>query len=455
MGKENGTLIPRDREIASSQDRKIAKTYVVSISRSYEKHVNIQKLKSPLPKGLWRNLAIFFAILGPGIITANVDNDAGGIATYSIAGAQFGLSFLWVVAPVIFCLVVVQEMSARMGAVTGKGFADLIRENFGAKLTFYVMLALLLTNLGNTMSEFSGVAASLEIFGVTKYLSVPISAVLVWVLVVKGTYKVVERVFLAACVFYLSYVVSGFMASPNWGDVGRAMASPKLYFDAPYLYLLIGIIGTTIAPWQLFFMQSSIVEKGVDADSLSHSRWDSLIGCLMAGIVVFFIIVACATTIYPAGVRIETAKDAAIALEPLAGRYCSALFAFGLFNASIFAATVLPLSVAYYICEGLGWEAGVNKKFSEAPQFYTLFTATIIIGMGVVLIPNFPLFKMMVLSQVVNGVVLPLLLVLMVVLINRREIMGRHVNGKVWNSVTWITIIGIIALTVLMFGAYF
>jgi Mn2+/Fe2+ NRAMP family transporter len=409
-----------------------------------------QKIKVPAPKGFWRNIVIFLAVLGPGIITANVDNDAGGIATYSVAGARFGYQLLWAVGPVVFALIVVQEMSARMGAVTGKGLADLIRENFGAKITFYAMLALLFTNLGNTMSEFSGVAASLEIFGVSKYISVPSAALLVWLLVVKGTYKVVEKVFLVACLFYVTYIISGFLAEPNWGDVGTAMIAPPLRFDAPYIYLLIGIIGTTIAPWQLFFLQSSIVDKGVGVEHYKHSRWDAVIGCVMAGVVVFFIMVACAATLHPAGIRIESAADAALALKPLAGKYCSWLFAFGLFNASIFAATVLPLVVAYYVCEGLGFEAGIDKDFSEAPQFYGLFTATILIGMGVVLIPDFPLFKMMVLSQVVNGIVLPFILIFMIVLANRREVMGEFTNGRIWNAVAWVTVVGVIALTAVM-----
>jgi NRAMP (natural resistance-associated macrophage protein)-like metal ion transporter len=415
----------------------------------------ILKLKPPAPKGLWRNLAIFFAVLGPGIITANVDNDAGGIATYSVAGAHFGYAFLWAVIPVVFALVVIQEMSARMGAVTGKGLADLIRENYGAKITLYVMLALLVTNLGNTMAEFAGVAASLEIFGVTKYISVPLSALFVWLLVVKGTYKTVEKVFLVACLFYVSYIVSGFMADPNWKEVGTELVSPSFQFDAPYLYMLIGVVGTTIAPWMQFYMQSSVVEKGIDVENYRQCRWDVLVGCAMAGVVVFFIIVACAATIHPAGVRVETAADAALALKPLAGKYCSWLFAFGLFNASLFAASVLPLSTAYYVCEGLGWEAGVDHSFSEAPQFYSLYTAIILVGMAVVLIPGFPLFFVMVLSQVVNGVLLPFVLIFMLLLINRRDLMGEFVNGRVWNAVSLFTIVAMIVLTLLMVFTYF
>ncbi|MFA4874160.1 MAG: Nramp family divalent metal transporter [bacterium] len=413
------------------------------------------KTKPRAPQGLWRNIAIFFAVLGPGVITANVDNDAGGIATYSIAGAEFGYEFLWAVVPVIFALVVVQEMGARMGAVTGKGLADLIRENYGAKITFYAMLALLFTNIGNTMSEFSGIAASLGILGISKYISVPIAALFVWLLVVKGTYRIVEKVFLVACLFYVAYVISGFLAEPDWGDVATAMAVPTFRFDAPFIYMLIGVIGTTIAPWQLFFLQSSIVEKGVGVEHYSHARWDTLVGCIMAGIVVFFIIVACAATIYPTGEHIHDAADAALALAPLAGKYCSLLFAFGLFNASIFAACVLPLAVAYYVCEGLGFEAGINKSFSEAPHFYGLFTATILIGMGVVLIPDFPLFKMMVLSQVINGIVLPFILVFMVLLINKKELMGEFTNGRLWNAVSWFTVVAMIVLTALMTATIF
>lgn len=417
--------------------------------------LNITSSIREVPRGWLRHIAIFLAIVGPGMITANVDNDAGGIAIYSIAGADFGYEFLWAVVPIIFLLIVIQEMSARMGAVTGSGLADLIRENFGAKITFYVMLALLITNLGNTMAEFAGVAASLEIFGLSKYITVPISALFVWFLVVKGTYKTVEKVFLFACLFYVAYIVSGFMAKPDWGEVGRSMIAPTFSVSAPYLYMLIGIIGTTIAPWMQFYMQSAVVEKGIDIADYKHARWDVIIGCLMAGLVVFFIIIACAATLFKTGARIESAADAAQALAPLAGKYCSWLFAFGLFNASLFAASVLPLSTAYYVCEGLGWEAGVNKTFGEAKQFYALYTAIIIIGAAVVLIPDFPLLAIMVLSQVVNGMLLPFVLIFMLLLINNREIMGEHVNGKVWNAVSWFTVIGLIILTIAMLATIF
>lgn len=407
------------------------------------------------PRGVFRNVAVFLAIIGPGIITANVDNDAGGIAIYSIAGANFGYAFLWAVVPIIFLLIVIQEMSARMGAVTGSGLADLIRENYGARVTFYVMLALLVTNLCNTMAEFAGVAASMQIFGLSKYISVPVSAFFVWFLVVKGTYKTVEKVFLFACLFYVAYVVSGFLADPDWAEVGSNMIKPTFSFDAPYLYMLIGVIGTTIAPWMQFYMQSAVVEKGIDVEKYNHARWDVLVGCIMAGVVVFFIIVACAATLHKAGTPVESAADAALALAPLAGKYCSWLFAFGLFNASLFAASVLPLSTAYYVCEGLGWEAGVNKTFSEAKQFYTLYTAIIIIGAFIVLVPDFPLLKIMVFSQVINGILLPFVLIFMLLIINDKEIMGKYTNGKIWNTVSWFTVLSLIALTFAMMFTLF
>lgn len=397
--------------------------------------------------GLWRNLIIFLAVLGPGIITANVDNDAGGIATYSIAGAHFGYSFLWMIIPIVFALVVIQEMCARMGAVTGKGLSDLMRENFGVKVTFYVLVALLLTNLGNVMAEFAGVAASLQIFGLSKYYTVPICAFFVWFIVVKGTYKSVEKIFLFACLFYVAYIVSGFLADPSWSEVGRELVTPEFKFNTPFIYMMIGIVGTTIAPWMQFYQQAAVVEKGIDAKQYRYARWDVLIGCAMAGIVVFFIMVACAATLFKSGVRIETAADAALALKPLAGKYCSLLFAFGLFNASLFAASVLPLSTAFYICEGLGWEAGVDKNFKEAPQFYSLYTALIVIGAAVVLIPDFPLFFIMVFSQVVNGILLPFILIFMVVLINKEELMGEFTNGYLWNTVTIATIVTMVLLT--------
>lgn len=413
------------------------------------------KKKQPLiNKGFLRNLALFFSIMGPGIITANVDNDAGGIATYSIAGAHFGFNFLWLTIPLIFALIVIQEMSARMGAVTGRGFADLIRENFGVKAVFYAMLALLIANLGNTMAEFAGVAASMEIFGISKYISVPVGAFFVWILVVKGTYKTVEKVFLVACLFYVSYIISGFMAKPDWSEVALKTVTPSFQMDSKYIYMLIGIVGTTIAPWMQFYQQAAVVEKGITSENYRFCRWDVMIGSAMALIVVYFIVMVCGQTIYKLhmseGLTITSAKDAALALEPLAGKYCSMLFAFGLFNASLFAASILPLATAFYVCEGFGWEAGVNKTFKEAPKFYFLYTAIIVIGALIVLIPDFPLLWIMVFSQVINGILLPFILIFMLKLINNSEVMGDFINSRFQNGVAGVTTVVMIALTLAM-----
>ena len=415
----------------------------------------VQTIESVKKRGFWRNILLFMAVLGPGIITANVDNDAGGIATYSIAGASFGYALLWSMVPVTIALVVIQEMSARMGAVTGKGLADLIRENYGVKITFYTMIALLLTNVGNTIAEFAGIAASLEIFNVSKFSSVPISALFVWFVIVKGSYKSIEKVFLVACLVYIAYPISGFLAHPDWNEVLTSTIHPSFDVNVSTLFMLIGIVGTTIAPWMQFYLQSAIVEKGVTAEEYAHSRLDVIIGCVFAAVVAFFIFVACGATIFKAGVSITSAKEAAIALEPLAGKYASILFSFGLFNASLFAASILPLSTAYTVCEGLGWEAGVNKTFSEAPQFYGLFTTILVVGAAAVLIPHFPLFKIMFLSQVVNGILLPVVLILMIFLINKRDLMGAFTNSRFYNVVCWMTVIIMVALTVLMTGYLF
>jgi len=390
-------------------------------------------------------------VIGPGIITANVDNDAGGITTYSLAGAQFGTQLLWTLIPITIALIVVQEMAARMGAVTGKGLADLIRENFGVKLTFYLMLALLASNFGNTISEFAGVAASMELFGVPKWASVPVAAVGIWFLIVRGTYRSVERIFLVACVFYFVYPISAFLAHPNWRSVLRDTVIPaRVSFDSAYVGMLVGLVGTTIAPWMQFYLQSSVVEKGIRSDRYWMSRWDVIVGCIVTDVVAFFIIVACAATLFAHGVAIEDAASAARSLEPLAGRYASALFAIGLLNASIFSAAILPLSTVYYVCEAFGWEAGVDKRFGEARAFYGLYTAMIVVGSAVVLWPGFPLIRVMFLSQVANGIALPLVLVFMLVLVNREDLMGDQVNGRFFNSVAWFTTVVMILLTLLL-----
>jgi len=397
-----------------------------------------------------RRLTIFFAILGPGIITANVDNDAGGIATYSIAGAHFGYSLLWTLIPITAALIVVQEMSARLGAITGKGLGELIRENYGLRTTFYLMVALLVTDIGNTVAEFAGWAASMEIFGVPRWVSVPIGAFFVWWLVVKGNYKTVEKVFLIACTVYLTYVASALFAKPVWTDVLKHTFEPRIESSAAWVLMIIAIVGTTIAPWMQFYLQSSIVEKRIGPEEYRFSRWDVIVGCILAAVVAFFIIVACGATLYPKGIRIEGAEQAALALRPLAGKWAGVLFAFGLANASLFAASILPLATAYSICEALGFEAGVDKTWAEAPQFNVLYTSMIVIGAGIILIPGVPLFPVLFLSQVLNGLLLPFVLVFMCLLVNRVDLMGEYVNGRVWNWIAWGTCVIMIGLTVLL-----
>lgn len=398
----------------------------------------------------WIKTILFLSIMGPGIITANVDNDAGGVTTYSLAGAHFGYSLFWSFIPITVSLVIVQEMCARMAVATGKGLADLIRENFGVKPTFYLMLALLLVNLGNVTAEFAGIAASMEIFGISKYFSVPLTAFFVWILIVRGTYKLVERVFLFACLFYISYLVSGVMARPDWGDVVRQTIAPQIDWSLPYVVMLVGIVGTTIAPWMQFYQQSSIVEKGVAREDYRMVRLDVIIGCIIAPVVAFFITMACAATIFQAGIRVETAKDAALALAPFAGEHATWLFAIGLFVASMFAAAILPLSTSYSICEGMGWDAGVDRRFEEAPQFFGLYTGMIVIGAGTVLIPRFPLLDVMYISQVGNGILLPVILIFMLRLINDRRIMGDFVNSRLFNIIAWLTVGVVIVLTLVM-----
>jgi Mn2+/Fe2+ NRAMP family transporter len=403
----------------------------------------------------WRiRLAVFLAVVGPGIITANVDNDAGGIYTYSLAGAKFGYSLLWTMIPITVALVVVQEMAARMGAVTGKGLSDLVREQFGFRATFLLMIALIVTNLGNVVAEFAGVASSLELFGISRYIVVPGAAILVWLLVVRGTYRSVEKAFLAASAFYIAYIVAGVLAHPDWHAAAVSTVERPAGFtisNHEYLYMVVGLVGTTIAPWMQFYLQASIVEKGITRRQYRASRWDVIVGCLFTDVVAWFIIVACAATLYAHGhFDIHDGADAAQALRPLAGEYAYLLFAAGLFNASLFAASILPISTAYAVCEGIGLESGLDKRFDEAPAFYWLYTGLIVVGAGVLLVPRFPLIRMMILSQVVNGIVLPFVLVFMLLLINDRELMGDHVNSRFYNVVAWITVAVMIVLTVAM-----
>ncbi len=401
----------------------------------------------------WKfRILLFFAVVGPGFITANVDNDAGGILTYSQTGAQFGYTLLWTMIPITIALIVVQEMCARMGAVTGKGLSDLIREEFGLRITFLMMLGILITNFGNIITEFVGIAGSMGLFGVSKYYSVPICAVIVWLIAVKGQYKSVEKVFLVASFFYITYIFAGVLAKPAWIEAVEATVKPpqmSAFRQSSYLYMVIGVVGTTIAPWMQFYLQSSIVEKGVTRRQYKTSQLDVILGCIFTDVVAWFIIVACAATLYLHGSRdIRDAADAAQSLRPLAGDWAYILFALGLFNASLFAASILPLSTAYTVCEGLGLESGVERKFSEAPAFYWLYTALIVAGGAVVLIPGLPLIKIAVFSQVVNGAVLPFVLFFMLLLINKTELMGEFVNKRTFNIIAWATTVIMIGLTV-------
>ena len=406
-------------------------------------------------KNIFRNIVLFLAILGPGIITGSVDNDAGGITTYSVAGALYGYKLLWTMIPAFIVLFVVQEMNARMGIVTGKGLADLIRENAGVKVTFFIFIGLLIADIGNTTTEFAGVAGSLMVFGISKYISVPLGALLVWFLVVKGTYKISERVFLVFSVFLLVYVVSAIMGKPHWGEIGQAMIRPEMKFDVGYLSVVIGIIGTTIAPWMQFYMQSAVIEKGIKIKDYKFTIWDVGIGSVITVVVAFFIIVACASTLHENGIIIEEAKDAAMALKPLAGNLASATFAFGLFIASIFSATILPVATAFYVCEAFGFEAGIDKKWKEAPHFYWLFTAIIVIGAGIIMLPNAPLILITLWSQVANGVLLPVVLICMILIVNNKEVMGKYVNKPLNNIIAWTTIVILIGLSVTLLVSSF
>jgi Mn2+/Fe2+ NRAMP family transporter len=395
-------------------------------------------------------LALLFMILGPGIITANVDNDAGGITTYSVAGARYGYGLLWMLPLVVLALIIVQEMSARLGIVTGKGLADLIRERLGLRATAVLLGLLVIANLANTVSEFAGVAASMEIFGITKFVSVPLAAIVVWLIIVKGSYKSVERVFLVASLIYLTYVASGVLARPVWDEVFRAAVTPTFHLDAGYVMLFVTVIGTTIAPWMQFYQQASIVDKGLKPADLPYERLDVLVGSVFAVLVAGFIVIACAATIFSGGLTIETAKDAALALRPLAGPYAAALFALGLLNASVFSAAILPLSTAYVVCEAFGWESGVDRRMREAPVFFGIYTALIVLGAGIILLPIRSLIQTMLASQTLNGVLLPVILVVMLILINDRRIMGRFANGRVLNLVTGTMVAVLILLTLLL-----
>lgn len=397
-----------------------------------------------------RNLFIFFSIVGPGIITGSVDNDAGGITTYSVAGATYGYRLLWTLIPSFIALLAVQEMNARMGIVTGKGLADLIRENFGVKITFYLFIFLLIADIGNTATEFAGVAGSMMVLGVSKYASVPIAAVAVWILVVKGNYKISEKVFLLFSVFLLSYIVSAIAAKPDWPTIGASLVRPTIEWDRDYIATILGLVGTTVAPWMQFYMQSSVIEKGVKIGDYRYTLWDVVLGCIATIVVAFFIVVSCAATLHVNNVQINEAKDAAMALKPLAGALASEVFAFGLFIASVFSAAILPLATAFYVCEAFGFEAGIDKKFSEAPQFYTLFTIIILIAVGIILLPNAPLIAITIWTQVLNAIMLPVVLICMMIIVNKTEIMEEYTNSRIQNVIGWTTSIVLIILSVIL-----
>src|SRR5215470_6524385 len=408
-----------------------------------------------MPKILSRfryHLAVFFAVLGPGFITAVVDNDSGGIYTYSAAGARFGYLPLWTLLPITLALIITQEMCSRMGAVTGKGLSDLIREEFGLRITFLMMALLVITNLTNVMAEFAGVASSLELFKVSRYISVPLAAIAVWLLVVKGNYQSVEKIFLFACILYVTYIISGILVKPDWKEAAINSVKPVLLLEPKYIEMLIGMVGTTIAPWMQFYLQAAVVEKGITAKEYAESRIEVIVGCIGTNVIAFFIIVACAGAIWKfAPADITTAQEAAQGLKPF-GQYTFLLFAAGLFNASLFAACVQPLSTAYSVCEGLGFESGVNKRFREAPIFYWLYTLLIVIGAGVVLVPKFPLIRMIIFSQVINGVLLPIVLIYMVLLVNKRDLMKDYVNPRIYNLVVWATVVVMIGMTLAFAG---
>jgi NRAMP (natural resistance-associated macrophage protein)-like metal ion transporter len=394
------------------------------------------------------HILVFFSVIGPGFITAVVDNDAGGIFTYSQAGAKYGYLPLWTLLPITLLLIVTQEMCSRMGAVTGKGLSDLIREEFGLRTTFIMMVLLVVANLTNVMANFAGVASSLELFNVSKYISVPIIAIGVWFLILKTDYQRIEKIFLFACSLYICYLVSGFLVKPDWKEAALYSVKPVLMLDKEYIGMLIGMVGTSVAPWMQFFLQAAVVEKGITAKEYAESRIEVIVGCIVMSVIAFFIIVACAGAIYEKGPRdIQQAADAAEALRPF-GPYAFLLFSAGLFNASVFAACILPLSTAYSVCEGLGFESGVNRRFSEAPVFYWLITLLIAIGGGVILLPNFPLIDMILLSQVINGMLLPLVLIFMTILVNKKYLLKEWTNSRIYNFVAWTAVAIMIGLTV-------
>jgi len=403
----------------------------------------------------WKHILFILGLIGPGIITATVDNDAGGITTYSVAGANFGYSLLWTLIPITILLIIVQEMVARLGAVTGKGLADLIRENFGIKLTFFIMIGLVFANLFVTISEFAGIAAVGEMFGMSRFIIVPLVALFVWFLILKLDYKVLEKFFFIMILFYITYIISGFMSKPDWGPVLKQLVVPSFQWSKSYFFLMIAVIGTTITPWMQFYLQSSIVEKGIGKEEYKYSRWDVIIGSLTTNIVSFFIIVTCAAVLFTKGIEIASAAHAAQALEPLAGQYASLLFAVGFFGAALFGAFILPMATSFYVCEAFGWESGVNKKFKDAKNFYLLLAFMIFISAALILIPKINLIQLMLFAQFINGILLPIILIIILKLVNNKKLMGKYVNNRFYNVVSWTGCVVVIGVTIMLIGSMF
>jgi len=406
------------------------------------------RVRKILGRAIVRNrLLLLLAVIGPGIITSNVDNDPGGITTYSLAGSHYGYGLLWMMIPILIALVVIQEMCVRMAIVTGKGLADLIRENYGIKLTFYMLVALLFTNMFNTMSEFAGVAAGGELLGLSRYILVPLGALAIAILILRGNYRLVERVFLVACLFYITYIVSAFMSKPAWGQIAKATVVPHVQFSSGFLLLAIGLVGTTIAPWMQFYIQASTVEKSIKKEELGYARVDVIVGSIIAVAVAAFIIITCGSTLFKAGIKVDSAAAAARALEPLAGRHAGTLFAIGLLAAGLFSSGILPLSTSYHVCEGMGWPAGVNHRYTEAKQFYVLYAGILTVGAIPILVPGMPLLKVMYFSQICNGVLLPFVLLMMLRMVNDKNLMGDHTNGRVLNFISYLTVLLVILMT--------
>lgn len=401
-------------------------------------------------RNIWPKMIFFFGVIGPGIIAANADNDAGGISTYSIVGAQFGMKMLWVLFLITFSLAITQEMGVRIGLVTRQGLGGVIRENFGMKWTAFAMLTMLIANMGTITAEFAGIASSFEIFGISKYIVVPLAAAIVWLVLYKGSFKTTQKIFLIFSGFYLVYIINGFIISPDFGEALKSLVTPTIEWSTPFIITMIALIGTTITPWGQFFIQSYVVDKGLNIKHYKAEKAEVFIGAFLTDIVSFFIIICTAATLYKAGITIHDAKDAAIALEPIAGHFAEILFAFGLFVASMLGAFILPVATSYAICEAFGWEYGFNTTWKNGRTFYSIILVAIIIPAILILIPDLPLVHIMLFSQDINGMLLPIILIFVMLIINNKNIMGEHTNKPLGNTIAWLTIIGIIAATVVL-----